>query len=161
MSEKAAQKPQNGAPAQNTDKSKPKNKKKDLIEESPEDKKKREELALLVERLQDQDLGVQKLALESLRTEIRTSTTSMTSIPKPLKFLRAHYVKIKEIQQKMPQNDNNVSSATNFHTSKVLLCDILSVLALTSGKEGDRESLHYKMKGNMGDLGTWGHEYVK
>lgn len=40
-------------------------------------------------------------SLESMRTIIRASTTSMTSVPKPLKFLRPHYAKMKEIYEKM------------------------------------------------------------
>ncbi len=54
-------------------------------------------------------LGVQKLALEGLRKEIRTSTTSMTSIPKPLKFLRPHYEPLKAYFETMPLSDNKVS----------------------------------------------------
>ncbi len=53
-------------------------------------------------------VGVQKLALEALRKEIRTSTTSMTSIPKPLKFLRPHYEPLKAYWESMPSGDNKV-----------------------------------------------------
>ncbi len=34
-------------------------------------------------------------ALDALSHEIRTSTSSMTAIPKPLKFLRVHYDTLK------------------------------------------------------------------
>ena len=37
------------------------------------------------------DKAVQRKAIETLRNEIRTATSSMTSVPKPLKFLREHY----------------------------------------------------------------------
>ena len=42
-----------------------------------------------------------KPALESLRSQIRASTTSMTSVPKPLKFLRQHYESLKEVYEKI------------------------------------------------------------
>ena len=34
---------------------------------------------------------LRKTALDALSNEIRSSTSSMTAIPKPLKFLRPHY----------------------------------------------------------------------
>lgn len=37
-------------------------------------------------------------ALESLRTLIRTSTSSMTSVPKPLKFLRPFFGELQDLQ---------------------------------------------------------------
>ena len=40
-------------------------------------------------------------ALESLRTLIKASTTSMTSVPKPLKFLRPHYDTLKAVYEKV------------------------------------------------------------
>ena len=41
---------------------------------SPEDLQKKEEIALIVERVKDVEEGVQKLAIESLRQEIKSST---------------------------------------------------------------------------------------
>jgi 26S proteasome regulatory subunit N1 len=43
-----------------------------------------------------------------MRTLIRASTTSMTSVPKPLKFMRAHYSKMKEIFAKMTDGPTKV-----------------------------------------------------
>ena len=63
---------------------------------SPEDLQKKEEIALIVERVKDIEEGVQKLAIEALRTEIKSSTASISSIPKGLKFLRPHYTSLKE-----------------------------------------------------------------
>ncbi len=37
----------------------------------------------------------------SCREEIRTATSSMTSVPKPLKFLRPHYGALKSYYEKM------------------------------------------------------------
>jgi 26S proteasome regulatory subunit N1 len=46
---------------------------------------------MLVTRLTESNTTLYKPALESLRVLIRTSTSSMTSVPKPLKFLSEHY----------------------------------------------------------------------
>lgn len=50
---------------------------------------------------QESDQKLYKPALESLRSQIRASTTSMTSVPKPLKFLRQHYESLKEVYEKI------------------------------------------------------------
>ncbi|KAJ9568023.1 LOW QUALITY PROTEIN: hypothetical protein OSB04_003989 [Centaurea solstitialis] len=117
---------------------------------SEEDIALKQQLELYVERVQDADQGLQKVALESMRQEIRTSTSSMTSVPKPLKFLRPHYGTLKAYYDTMPESD-----------LKKLLADILSVLALTMSAEGERESLKYRLLGSEGDIGSWGHEYVR
>ncbi|KAM3287194.1 26S proteasome non-ATPase regulatory subunit 2 A isoform X1 [Capsicum chacoense] len=117
---------------------------------SEEDLALKQQLELYVERVQDADPGLQKVALESMRQEIRTATSSMTSVPKPLKFLRPHYGTLKGFYEKMPDSD-----------LKTLLADILSVLALTMSAEGERESLKYRLLGSQGDIGSWGHEYVR
>ncbi|GFS30593.1 26S proteasome regulatory subunit S2 1A [Actinidia rufa] len=44
---------------------------------------------------------------------------------------------------------------------KEFLADILSVLAMTMSTEGERESLKYRLLGSEGDIGSWGHEYVR
>lgn len=49
-------------------------------------------------------------ALESLRNEIRTSTSSMTSVPKPLKFLRPHYPDLQALYEAWPVSQDKVSS---------------------------------------------------
>lgn len=57
---------------------------------------------------QETDTSLYRPALEELRRQIRSSTTSMTSVPKPLKFLRPHYAKLKEIYQNMAPGENKV-----------------------------------------------------
>ena len=54
------------------------------------------------------------------RDEIREATSSMTSVPKPLKFLRPHYEGMKEFFQDMMDSDN-----------KILFSEVLSVLGMT------------------------------
>ncbi|RVX09512.1 26S proteasome non-ATPase regulatory subunit 2-like A [Vitis vinifera] len=74
----------------------------------------------------------------------------MTSVPKPLKFLRPHYGALKSFYETMGDSD-----------LKKYLADILSVLALTMSAEGELESLKYRLLGSEGDIGSWGHEYVR
>ena len=64
---------------------------------------------MLVERLKESKMELYRPALESLRTLIRTSTSSMTSVPKPLKFLRPHYPALTELFQKWPDSDIKVT----------------------------------------------------
>ncbi|KAK2579619.1 hypothetical protein KPH14_011549 [Odynerus spinipes] len=126
-----------------------KNEKEDEKSElTEEDKLLQEELTYLVEVLQDPNQKLHQFALDLLRTQIRASTTSMTSVPKPLKFMRPHYDTMKKIYEKM----------TN-PKLKELCSDIISVLAMTMG-EG-RECLKYRLTGSALSIGEWGHEYVR
>lgn len=70
-------------------------------EMSAEDKALMEGLELAVARAQERDAGVQQMALEHLRKEIRAATSSMTSVPKPLKFLRPHYATLKTVRSRV------------------------------------------------------------
>jgi len=115
-----------------------------------EDLRLKGEIELLAERLADPSAGVVKLALDSLRSQIRTATASLTSIPKPIKFLRPHYAKLKEIYEKTTDDAN-----------KKALADIISVLGMTLQDSSKRECLNYKLKGNTNEISEWGHEYVR
>lgn len=126
-----------------------KNEKEDeKTELSEEDKLLQEELGNLVERLQDENTRLHYPALESLQNQIRASTTSMTSVPKPLKFMRPHYDTMKSIYDKISDSQ-----------AKELCSDIISVLAMTMG-EG-RECLKYRLFGSAQSISEWGHEYVR
>lgn len=46
---------------------------------------------LLAYRFQEPKTSLYKPALDAIKTSIKTSTSSMTAVPKPLKFLRPHY----------------------------------------------------------------------
>ncbi|KAK0135322.1 26S proteasome non-ATPase regulatory subunit 2 [Merluccius polli] len=122
--------------------------KKEEQELSDEDRQLQEDLELMVERLGDKDTALYHAALEELRRQIRSSTTSMTSVPKPLKFLRRHYAKLKEIYEAMPTGEN-----------KHFCADVVSVLAMTMS--GERECLKYRLLGSQEELASWGHEYVR
>ena len=99
-------------------------------------------------RFEEPQTDLYKPALEQLRDQIRTSTTSVTSVPKPLKFLRPHFARLKAIHAK-------ITDATN----QKLCADVISALAMTL--KGDREVLKYRLLGLQDDIGAWGQEYVK
>uniref|UniRef100_A0AAQ5ZDE0 26S proteasome non-ATPase regulatory subunit 2 n=1 Tax=Amphiprion ocellaris TaxID=80972 RepID=A0AAQ5ZDE0_AMPOC len=122
--------------------------KKEEQELSEEDKQLQEDLEMMVERLGEKNTELYRPALEELRRQIRSSTTSMTSVPKPLKFLRPHYGKLKDIYESMAPGEN-----------KRFCADVVSVLAMTMS--GERECLKYRLLGSQEELASWGHEYVR
>lgn len=60
-----------------------------------EDQQLKEKLELLVERLTDRDVAQRVNALDQLKLEISGATSTMTSVPKPLKFLSPIYATVK------------------------------------------------------------------
>ncbi|XP_065191107.1 26S proteasome non-ATPase regulatory subunit 2-like [Sycon ciliatum] len=122
-----------------------------VVEESElseEDRQLQDDLLMLVERLQESQAELHGPTLESLRTLIRSSTSSMTSVPKPLKFLRPHYGKFKSLY-----------AAWSDDALKQRLADIISVLAMT--QPDSRDTLDYRILGSSDALESWGHEYVR
>ena len=75
---------------------------------SEEDKQLKDELLLCVQRLTESDEKLYKPALEILRTKIKESTSSMTSVPKPLKFLRNQYDTLKSVYEKIHDKTTKV-----------------------------------------------------
>jgi 26S proteasome regulatory subunit N1 len=119
---------------------------------SEEDLELKKNLELLVQRVSDGDAGVQKTALEAICNEIQSSTSAMSAVPKPLKFLVPHVDALRAAFDAMPAGAANRAG----------LADILSVLASTvAGKEGERKGLMYKLAGSKDNLGQWGHEYLR
>eukprot|EP00210_Caulerpa_lentillifera_P009484 g9044.t1 len=117
---------------------------------SEEDLQLKNNLELLVERILEQDEGVKKLSLETVRKEIRSATTSMTSVPKPLKFLRPHYASLKSALERTTDDENRRS-----------LADVISIMASTCAAENERDALKYRLLGSDDDIGSWGHEYIR
>lgn len=102
----------------------------------------------------------------------------MTAVPKPLKFLRPQFQTLVDAYDKIADA-----------STKRVLADVISVLAMTSGKEEDRRvqgrprsrhrryhsgrtstrpvaffgrlCLKYRLLGQGGDVSDWGHEYVR
>jgi 26S proteasome regulatory subunit N1 len=124
--------------------------------QSDEDEQLQSELNMLVERLQEEKIELYQPALETMARLIRASTTSMTSVPKPLKFMRPHYETMKEIHKKM-QTNTSVPKKTH-----KLCAEIISVLAMTMGT--GKDCLVYRLlcdDSGPASIGDWGHEYVR
>ncbi|EEH10113.1 26S proteasome regulatory subunit [Histoplasma capsulatum G186AR] len=117
---------------------------------SEEDQQLKSELEMLVERLQEPDTSLYKPALEAIKNFIKTSTSSMTAVPKPLKFLRPHYDELAALYEQWHAGDDKDS-----------LADMLSVLGMTYGDEEKLETLKYRLLAKSDDLGSWGHEYIR
>lgn len=110
-------------------------------------------------------------ALDMIRTELRDATASMTSVPKPLKFLRPHFDGLKSYYESLEGD----SAAIAVIELRARLADVLAVLAMTMGKPEERESLAFKLKSSKdykflvtkgskveeSTLGSWGHEFVR
>lgn len=89
-------------------------------------------------------------SLSHLRMLIRTSTTSMTSVPKPLKYLRSSYASLMNAYGRLKREDVRVRFA-----------EIMSVLALAGASSESRDCLNFCVKGAVSNPGEWGHEYVR
>ncbi|KAI0406181.1 armadillo-type protein [Xylaria palmicola] len=123
----------------------------DATEElSEEDQQLKSELEMLVERLTESDASLYKPALEAMKTSIKTSTSSMTAVPKPLKFLRPHYELLTKLYEDWPEGDNKAS-----------LADVLSVIGMTFSDEERQDTLKYRLLSPSQDIGSWGHEYTR
>jgi len=101
--------------------------------------------------LQENDVGLYPGALESLRKLIRASTTSMTSVPKPLKFMIPHFETMKTVFEKLEINS----------VIKKECADIVSILSMTMSDKND--CLKYKLLGHTDreNIEAWGHEYIR
>ncbi|KAK4251549.1 armadillo-type protein [Corynascus novoguineensis] len=117
---------------------------------SEEDQQLKNELDMLVERLTEPNASLYKPALEAMKTFIKTSTSSMTAVPKPLKFLRPHYETMTALYDKWPAGDDKNS-----------LADVLSVIGMTFSDEERQDTLKYRLLAPTQDIGSWGHEYVR
>jgi len=51
----------------------------------------KEKIELLIERLSDRDNAQREFAIKEIANETQGATSSMTSVPRPLKFLSTHY----------------------------------------------------------------------
>ncbi|KAG7660667.1 RPN1 [[Candida] subhashii] len=131
-------------------------KEKEEEELSEEDQHLKEELEMLVERLNEsnQQVDLYNKYLDALKTFIKESTTSMTAVPKPLKFLRPHFTTLTDLYSNWTERFQPKDEIV------VKLADILSVLAMTYD-DGKRESLKYRLLASDSTIADWGHEYMR
>ncbi|XP_076750826.1 26S proteasome non-ATPase regulatory subunit 2 [Xylocopa sonorina] len=90
------------------------------------------------------------LSLSQLRLLMQTSTTSMTSVPKPLKYLKCSYSDMKDAYKRIQRKDVRCQFA-----------EVLSVLSMAGATQGSKECLRYCIQGEVTSPGEWGHEYVR
>jgi 26S proteasome regulatory subunit N1 len=57
---------------------------------------------------QETDSSLYKPALNQIKEFIKTSTSSMTAVPKPLKFLRPHYVSLEKQYESWSEGEDKV-----------------------------------------------------
>lgn len=135
---------------------KPKQASIDKEELSEEDQKLKDDLEALVERLKEpgQSAVVYNKALDSMKTFIKDSTSSMTAVPKPLKFLRPFYGDLTGLYETWSKAE--FSSTLISH-----LTDILSVLGMTSSEEDVADTLKYRLISGSDTIADWGHEYMR
>jgi len=121
-------------------------------------------------------------ALDVIVNELRSATSSMTSVPKPLKFLRPHFDSLKDchLSFKSDDGDDNSMVEDDVLFFRARLADVLAVLAMTMGNQDERESLNYKLLGikdyktlekngheagtkmtKTDNVGIWGHEFAR
>lgn len=157
----------------------------DLKEESmsEEDKELKERLETCVSTVINKNeegnvtIPIRLTALEVIVNELRTATASMTSVPKPLKFLRPHYSSLRTLYLTVGNQDSSTMNIESLEF-RARLADVVAVLAMTMSKPEDRESLKFKLAGAkdydllaeregkskiafQDNLGSWGHEFVR
>lgn len=90
-----------------------------------EDLELKENIEKNIEMILGNDQEKAKTGLETLTTIVSTATSTMTSVPKPFKFLKDHY-------SSLVDKYNNIQPS--FY--KKLLADFLSVLSMTMADPG-------------------------
>ena len=73
---------------------------------------------------QEPNTELYRPALETLRALIRTSTSSMTSVPKPLKFLHPHYPELQKLFETWSPSEDKASMSTRFILRVLSFCRV-------------------------------------
>lgn len=118
---------------------------------SEEDEELKKNIEDMINGVLDPDYSIQLNAYQLLKKEITSSTETMTSIPRPLKFFRQHYEKLKSAY--------TLDSEAGNINRKTLIGDLLCILVLvTDTKE---TSLQYILENNLENFFEWGQELVR
>lgn len=108
---------------------------------SEEDKELKERLETCVSTAANENneenvtISIRLTALDVIVNELRTSTSSMTSVPKPLKFLRPHFSALKTLYASLEKHDASAMDKDSLEF-RARLADVLAVLAMTMGNPG-------------------------
>ena len=82
---------------------------------------------------------------------MRSATSSMTSVPKPLKIMIPHFENLKNAYKTFPTGS----------LSARLMSDVLSILSMTIEEDNDRQCLNYQLVGSKERIGSFGHPYIR
>ena len=110
---------------------------------SEEDKELKERLETCVSTVTnekneaDVTIPIRLTALDVIVNELRTATASMTSVPKPLKFLRPHFGSLKTLYISLEKEDASSMDKESLEF-RARLADIVAVLAMTMSKPGEK-----------------------
>ena len=115
------------------------------VELSEEDQALKDKLDLCVTRITEPgaDRALLPAALAAVSDEVRAATTSMSAVPKPLKFLRGHYPALVDAHARM------AAAGPSAAKDAAALADVLSVLAISAAPRGARDSLKYRLAGEQ------------
>ena len=87
----------------------------------------------------------------------------MTSVPKPLKFLKNHYDGLKQLHAGLPETDSFKVSASlpEILRFQLQLSDLIAVLAITLSEPDTQETLKFTLRGTLKQVTSWGHEFLR
>lgn len=119
------------------------------LNQSTTDEMLKEKLQANVNILCKGDLEERLKAVDYLIDELKQSTSSMTSVPKPMKHLISYLPMLKEAYD----------TFTNAEY-KQKLGDLLSLLSIIN-IEKSYDILTYRLASPVENIGCWGHEYVR
>lgn len=106
----------------------------------------------MVSALIEGDKDIKLNSFNMIKSELTSSSSTMSSIPKPLKFLRLHYESIKKLY----------NSLEDFDTFKLILSDFLAILSIVAANKPETDTiLSFVLKGTRKDLHTWGQEFMR
>ena len=86
----------------------------------------------MVERLSERDLAQRDFAIKEIAVEVKGATSSMTSVPKPLKFLSVHYKRFLEIYELQADGEFKVSNFLSM--VNILLTKFYRLISQTSAQ---------------------------
>lgn len=118
-------------------------------QQSEEDKALKERVDLMVERMEDTDPQIVIRSVQMMKDEIKSASGTMTSIPKPFKFLQPHYAKIKEVFE----------NHTHVELKKVF-AGFMSLASTYLSESYDRDALRYLLQSTMEGFMDFGHQYL-
>ncbi|KAL6938291.1 hypothetical protein ACO0OL_000831 [Hanseniaspora opuntiae] len=119
---------------------------------SDEDMKLKSDLRKLAYVILEGEESEYSKTLDQLTKFITESTTSMTAVPKPLKFLRPFVKNLSLKHEELQESGNSISHK---------LADVLSILYTTFEDEGQHNVLKYRCLSDDIDFEKWGHEYMR